>query len=306
MSNNRREKSEFFNCSSTDGSSCTSSTDNWSSDFYDSSSDTCGSGSNDGGGQMGPTGPTGPTGPRGQRGCEGRDGADGRTGATGPRGATGRTGATGATGRTGATGATGRTGATGATGRTGATGATGRTGATGPTGPTGPEGPEGAAGDDGIGSVIPYSAGGVVTLTAGEENEIIDMVALGFGVTSHELSAIGESISSINDTQALAFVIPRDGVITRFSLGVTTQFISSRKTEIVAQLYIAKRDCSVFKPVKHGKVSLCVPEAGNTRTATEHVHVCVEEGSRLLLVVYAEGKNCHRASVFLNAGLTIR
>mgnify|MGYP000864638915 CR=1 FL=1 len=244
----------------------------------------------------GPTGPPGPPGPPGPTGPPGPPGATGPTGPIGPTGAAGPTGPTGATGTTGPPGPTGATGATGATGPAGPTGAigpTGPTGATGPTGPIGPTGATGPSGPPGPGAIIPFASGPTVSLTTLLGGLVGTQGLIGFG--SNELATAVGGIIDTTSLDNVAFIMPRDGIITAisafFSVNAAVNLLGSEVT-IFAQLWSAM-DSNQFTPVPGTEVALSPALTGLVNIGTTvsgnlpGLNILVAEGTRLMLVFSA-------------------
>jgi len=223
-------------------------------------------------------GPTGPPGPPGPPGPTGPPGPPGATGPTGPIGPTGAAGPTGPTGATGATGATGPAGPTGAIGPTGPTGPIGPTGATGPTGPPGP------------GAIIPFASGPTVSLTTLLGGLVGTQGLIGFG--SSELATAVGGIIDTTTLDNVAFIMPRDGIITAisafFSVNAAVSLVGSEVT-IFAQLWSSMGD-NVFSPIPGTEVALTPALTGLVAIGTtasgnlDGLNILVAEGTRLMLV----------------------
>jgi|GEM_PF-1322106 len=261
-------------------------------------------------GLIGPTGVTGAIGATGVTGATGVGvgvtGATGVgvTGATGPVGATGSAGPTGITGNIGPTGNTGDVGPTGATGSFGATGSTGGVGppgvagVTGATGATGTTGATGAAGISGAGAIIPFASGvGSYPVTTTLGGLPGTGLMLGFGAGDSTNSPVAGTIDLAAEDSNMAFVVPRNGVLTDVSFHIsntTTQVLIGSTLTLRAQLYRAVGGSNSFTAVP-GTITAGSPAftgilaIGTTSAATTSgLSIPVVQGDRLLLVISAE------------------
>jgi len=261
-------------------------------------------------GLIGPTGVTGAIGATGVTGATGVGvgvtGATGVgvTGATGPVGATGSAGPTGITGNIGPTGNTGNVGPTGATGSFGATGSTGGVGppgvagVTGATGATGTTGATGAAGISGAGAIIPFASGvGSYPVTTTVGGLPGTGLMLGFGAGDSTNSPVAGTVDLAAEDSNMAFVVPRNGVLTDVSFHIsntTAQVLIGSTVTLRAQLYRAVGGSNSFTAVP-GTITAGSPAftgilaIGTTSAATTSgLSIPVVQGDRLLLVISAE------------------
>jgi hypothetical protein len=148
----------------------------------------------------------------------------------------------GPTGPQGVQGTQGTQGDQGIPGPTGSQGIEGSQGNPGGEGPLGPTGPQGVQGPPGIGTVIPYSAGGFFTMNPGDAKDIY----IGFG------STVDAKSSGTAGADALSFTVPKAGRIQDLNLAFKMYFLAPPQPfEITlnsVSLLRASGDTSIFPP----------------------------------------------------------
>ena len=151
-------------------------------------------------------------------------------------------------------------------------------------GPSGPPGP---------GAIIPFASGPTVSLTTLLGGLVGTQGLIGFG--SNELATAVGGIIDTTSLDNVAFIMPRDGIITAisafFSVNAAVNLLGSEVT-IFAQLWSAM-DSNQFTPVPGTEVALSPALTGLVNIGTTvsgnlpGLNILVAEGTRLMLVFSA-------------------
>lgn len=152
---------------------------------------------------------------------------------------------------------------------------------------------KGDSGTAGGGTIIPFASGETITVTTILGGLAGTSAALGFGTSVSGLNEVG---GTINTARNMAFVMPRDGVITSlsafFSNSNAVSLIGST-VNISAQLYLANDDSNNFTRIPGASVTMeptltgIIATGNTTNGQTTGLSIPVTAGTRLMLVFSA-------------------
>ena len=191
----------------------------------------------------------------------------------------------------------------------------GATGATGITGATGPEGPPG------VEAIIPFSSGGAITLTTLVGGLVGAPSFVGFGSNFLGIDVLRTTINLEGDILGtalnFAFMVPRDGVITRldalFSATLGT-VVGLEPYFVHAALYRSPDPANnEFTQIPESDIQLTpglsvLITLGEVLSGSVDLNVPVSRGDRLLLVFYLQPPTAGLAGTvtgYASAGLLI-